>query len=166
MPLYAVLLALVAGDYTGAEPIPTDRVLLGVIHIPPLDETISAARGLGASWNGGPASVSTQARLSEARVGTTDFIDLQRREPRLAGCLSRTAGLSRTWGDAYGYLLVATGRLDLMIDPIVSPWDVAPLPVIIEESGGRYTDLDGSGVLGASAVATNGHIHDEVLASR
>ncbi len=162
VPLYAVLIALVDGAYDGSE-IDTERVLLGVIHIPPLEETISAARGLGAFWQDGSVRVSSRGELAGARVCTTDFADLHRREPALAARLDHRAAFTRTWGDAYGYLLVATGRIDAMIDPIVSPWDIAPLPVIMEEAGGRFTDLHGRAVLGKSAIATNGRIHASIL---
>ena len=162
VPLYAVLIALVDGAYDG-EQIDTARVLLGVIHIPPLGETVSAARGSGAIWDGKPAAVSGQPHLRQSRIGTTDFGDLRRREPAIAARIDADAGFTRTWGDAYGYLLTATGRLDAMIDPIVSPWDIAPLPVIVEEAGGRFTDLCGRSVLADSAVASNGRFHDALL---
>jgi len=162
VPLYAVLIALVDGAYAGEE-IETSRVLLGVIHIPPLGETLSAARGLGARWQEGAAHVSSRDELDGARVCTTDFADLRRREPVLAARIDHQASFTRTWGDAYGYLLVATGRIDAMIDPIVSPWDIAPLPVIVDEAGGRFTDLRGRAVLGESAVATNGRIHASIV---
>ena len=70
----------------------------------------------------------------------------------------------RTWGDAYGYALVATGRADVMVDPVVAVWDMAPMPVIIHEAGGRFTDL--SGVVradGGSGLASNGDLHQAVL---
>ena len=92
-------------------------------------------------------------------------------KPALTGsvrsrCLTRSRKpvVSRTWGDAFGYLLVATGRMDVMIDPVVSPWDIAPLPVIMEEAGGSYTDLEGNAVLGSSAVASSGSFHHELTA--
>ena len=175
VPLYAVLVALVEGRYDG-ERIDTARVLLGVIHIPPLAETVSAARGFGTVWESrpagriqptcNPAKVSRHSDLQGARVCTSDFAELHRLEPAVSRCLDERSALSRTWGDAYGYLLVATGRMDVMIDPIVSPWDIAPLPVIIEEAGGRFSTLDGRDVLGAHALATNGRLHDEMLSCR
>ena len=167
VPLYAVLIALVDGSYEGGE-IETSRVLAGVIHIPALNETISAARGTGAIWDSQGRSrrarVSEQAQLAESRVATSDFADLHRREPRLAGLINEGAGMCRTWGDAYGYLLVATGRLDAMVDPIVSPWDIAPLPVILEEAGGCYTTVDGRAVLGTNALGCNAALHDRFCA--
>lgn len=169
-PLYAVLIAAVDGRYDGGE-LATTRVTAGVIHVPPLGETVSAARDGGALWDAGDgrerrASVSALDTLAGVRVTTSDFADFHQREPAMAASLDRSAGLARTWGDAYGYLLVSTGRLDAMIDPIVSPWDIAPLPVIVEEAGGRFTDLDGRSLLAASAVATNGLIHDALLRER
>ncbi len=173
VPLYAVLIALVDGPYESGE-IDSARVLVGVIHIPPLAETVSAARGCGAVWESHapgpparrPATVSEHPGLRGARVCTSDFSGLRRLEPGIARSVDQGAVLSRTWGDAYGYLLVATGRVDAMIDPVVSPWDIAPLPVIIEEAGGRFSALDGRAILGANALATNGRIHDEILSCR
>ena len=70
--------------------------------------------------------------------------------------LRAAARAVRTWGDAYGYALVATGRADVMLDPVLSPWDAAPLVPIIEEAGGVFTDLDGRRThLGGHGVATN-----------
>lgn len=167
---YAVLVALLGTRYTGSEAVSTSCVEVGVIHVPPMNEMVSAARGLGALWNYGesqaPARVSAAASLDGARFGTTDFADLARREPSIFNGIRERAGMTRTWGDAYGYLLVATGRYEAMVDPIVSPWDIGPLPVIIEEAGGRYTDLSGNEVLGTSAVASNGLVHEELLRLR
>ena len=79
---------------------------------------------------------------------------------------ARAAGaVLRTWGDGYGYALVATGRIDAMCDPEVALWDVAPMPVILAEAGGRFTDLAGNVDAGqGTGLATNGHLHDEWLA--
>ena len=167
---YGVLVALVSGRYTGKHPLPVSAVQVGVIYVPPLDEMVSAARGLGATWHNGvheaPARVSDIDSLAESRIGTTDFADLARREPSIfAGIVDRSE-FTRTWGDAYGYMLVATGRYEVMMDPVMSPWDVGPLPVILDEAGGTFTDLAGEAVLGTSAVATNGRVHDELLSLR
>jgi fructose-1,6-bisphosphatase/inositol monophosphatase family enzyme len=71
----------------------------------------------------------------------------------------------RTWGDAYGYSMVATGRAEAMVDPIVSIWDVAPIGVILAEAGGRFTDLGGvDRIDGGNGAGTNGLIHDALLA--
>jgi histidinol-phosphatase len=166
VPLYAVLIACVDGRYDGSEEIPTDRVLLGVIHVPPAQETLWASRDAGAFLNGMRCNVSSHRSVSGCRFATSDFADLARREPALFASVADGAAVSRTWGDAYGYMLVATGRIDAMIDPIVSPWDIAPLPVILEEAGGACTDLDGRRVLGRSVVASNGLLQEELLSLR
>jgi fructose-1,6-bisphosphatase/inositol monophosphatase family enzyme len=78
--------------------------------------------------------------------------------------LIRRVKLNRGWGDAYGYALVATGRAEIMLDPVINPWDVAPMPVILREAGGRFTNWRGEEThQGPDGVATNGLLHDEVL---
>jgi histidinol-phosphatase len=73
---------------------------------------------------------------------------------------------SRAFGDFWSYMLVAEGAVDIACEPEVSLWDLAALSVIVEEAGGRFTDLTGADrVDGGSAVATNGLLHDRVLAS-
>jgi histidinol-phosphatase len=70
----------------------------------------------------------------------------------------------RTWGDGYGYALVATGRVAAMVDPVVEPYDIGPMPVILAEAGGRFTDLAGApGIEGGSGVGSNGRVHDAIL---
>ncbi|MFW6355685.1 MAG: inositol monophosphatase family protein [Spirochaetota bacterium] len=172
VPLYGVLIGLVAGDCDGSE-IDSARSLVGVAHFPPLGETLSAARGCGAVWDAGrgrgergsvrASAVSSCDSLDRARIMTSDFGDLHRREPELARRIDDRVPITRTWGDAYGYYLVATGRADGIVDPIVSIWDIAPLPVLLEESGGAFSDLSGRAVLGASAVASNGLLHSELV---
>jgi fructose-1,6-bisphosphatase/inositol monophosphatase family enzyme len=72
--------------------------------------------------------------------------------------------LQRTWGDAYGYALVATGRADIMVDPVMQVWDCAPFQVILEEAGGTFTDWHGNATIyGGEAVATNGALCDAVM---
>jgi fructose-1,6-bisphosphatase/inositol monophosphatase family enzyme len=77
----------------------------------------------------------------------------------------RRAGIElRTWGDGYGYALVATGRMDAMADSWAKPYDIAPMPVIISEAGGCFTDWQGApGFDGGSGLATNGRIHSALL---
>ena len=154
VPLYTVLIALVDKD----EP------CLGIIHNPPLKETVAGATGLGCFYNGEPCQVSSTANLSEAWVQVTDYAELTRRRPKFAKRLLEESFSCRTWGDAYGYMLVATGRVDVMIDPIMKVWDIAPLKPIITEAGGIFTDLDGNPVaMGESSIACNRALHDEVM---
>jgi histidinol phosphatase-like enzyme (inositol monophosphatase family) len=153
VPLYAVLVAV---EIDG-------RPSVGVIHLPALHETVAAASGLGCRWNGRPASVSPVERLSEATVLMTSVRGLEARGVRFER-LSSATKLQRGWGDAYGYALVATGRVDAMIDAAVQVWDVAPLLPILEEAGGRFTDWHGHrGIASGDAVGSNGRIHDPLL---
>jgi histidinol-phosphatase len=154
VPLYCVMLALELER----------EVVVGVVHNPPQDETVAAAMGLGCTFNGQLCRVSRTGELKGAWVHTTDYAELARRRPKFCADLTQQAGFCRTWGDAYGYLLVATGRADAMIDPIMNPWDIAALKPIILEAGGRLTDLNGEAAVKADNVlATNGALHEELL---
>ena len=154
VPLYTVLLAL---EYEG-EP------QIGIVHVPHLRETVSAATGVGSFYNGKQCHVSETKTLAEAWVQVTDYADLTRRRPEFAERLLADSYSCRAWGDAYGYLLVATGRVDVMIDPIMNIWDIAPLKPIITEAGGVFTDLDGEdNAMGTSSVACNSVLHKELM---
>jgi histidinol phosphatase-like enzyme (inositol monophosphatase family) len=146
-PLWGSLVALCEGD----------TVLAGAAYFPAVDELIAAAPSAGCWWNGSRCAVSTVASLARATVLTTDE-RFQERPVRRAGWerLSAAAAVSRSWGDCFGYLLVATGRAEAMCDPVMSPWDSAALYPIIREAGGVFTDWDGRDTaLGGSAIATN-----------
>jgi histidinol phosphatase-like enzyme (inositol monophosphatase family) len=137
-------------------------IALGVINMPALGETVYAARGLGCYHNGARARVSTRDELAGSYLTTCSFSDWD--EAALLGV--KRAGLElRTWGDGYGYALVATGRADAMVDTRAELYDLAPMPVIIEESGGRFTDLSGAPRAdGGDGLATNGRIHEALRA--
>lgn len=151
VPLYCTLLAY--EDEHGPA--------IGVIELPALGETVYAGRGLGCFCNGQPARVSTRDRLHGSYLTTSGF-DCWREKALLAAWNSGM--FMRTWGDGYGYALVATGRVEAMVDPIASVWDVAAIPVIIGEAGGRFTDFTGEpSIDGGHGLATNGLLHDEVL---
>jgi len=161
VPLYGTLIGM---EYEG-------RSAVGVIHIPALDESVYAATGCGAWYRRGdsppkPARVSRTKRLAEGLFLTSEvktFADAER-----AGVyteLEAAARLARTWGDCYGYLLVATGRAEVMVDPRMNVWDCAALQPILEEAGGTFTDFNAVPTIHAGeAVATNGVLFDEVLA--
>ena len=139
-----------------------DGPLLGVINAPALGETTWAGRDAGCFHDDTPARVSAVGAIDRAYVMTSGF---EWWPPPLRLLADRAPFTMRTWGDGYGYSLVATGRADAMVDPEAAPWDLAPLPLIIGEAGGRLTGLDGTpGVGSGSAVASNGLIHDELLA--
>jgi histidinol-phosphatase len=139
------------------------EAVVGVIHLPALDETIAAARGEGCTWNGRPCRVSAVDRLDDALVVVTDERAARARSGAWAR-LAAATGMQRTWGDCYGYALVATGRAEVALDPVVSVWDCAALLPIVEEAGGRFTDWRGRRTIrGGEAVATNGVLHAAVL---
>jgi histidinol phosphatase-like enzyme (inositol monophosphatase family) len=148
VPLYGVLIAVeIEGEMT-----------VGVVNIPVLAEIVSAAKGLGCFLNGEPAHVSNTAELKDALLLSTSF-----RFGRAAE-LQEKAKVSRTWGDCYGYVLVATGRADVMLDPVMNLWDCAPLLPIMEEAGGTFTDWAGVRTAdGGNSIATNGLLFDEVM---
>lgn len=140
------------------------RVEVGVCHLPALGETVAAATGLGCTWNGRTARVSDTRTLEEATVLFSDGRMLGERLGDRRQAFERATGLLRTWGDCYGYCLVATGRADVMIDPAMNPWDCAALVPILREAGGRFTDWTGAERIdGGDAVGTNGELHDAVL---
>jgi histidinol phosphatase-like enzyme (inositol monophosphatase family) len=142
------------------------KPLVGVAHFPALGETVGAALGHGCTWNDRPVRVSPVSHLSQAAALTTDPMELLE-GPLARGWdrLAREASLVRSWGDAYGHALVATGRAEVMVDPILSPWDAAPFVPILYEAGGRFTDLGGEPRLdGGSGISTNGILHEQVLA--
>lgn len=147
VPLWGTLVAAVEGD----------RVVAGAAYFPAVGEIVAAAAGAGCWWNDVRCSVSTVCTLGEATVLTTDerFVHYpERREPW--NCLAEQALLSRSWGDCYGYLLVATGRAEVMVDATLAEWDAAPFLPIIEEAGGVLTDWSGRRTpFGGSAIATN-----------
>ncbi len=132
---------------------------IGVINLPALGETVYAGRGLGCFLNGAPCHVSTTARVADAYVCTSGLNNW----PATTLADFAQAVKLRTWGDGYGYALVATGRVDAMIDPEIAYYDVAAMLTILPEAGGRFTDL--AGVVTASSgsgIASNGLLHDEL----
>lgn len=162
VPLYSTLLALECDG----EP------LGGVIQIPALGETVVAAVGHGAwyrsraeaDWQ--PARVSQKESLGEAVVLTSQGdLFAQRGAGEAFAELERNCWVSRTWGDGYGYLLVATGRAELMVDAKCNPWDVAAMLPILGEAGGQFTDWRGLATCRAGeGLGTNGKVHAAALA--
>jgi len=153
VPLFGTLVAL---EREG-EPV------IGVIACHAAGETASAAKGQGAFLNGERIHVSKTERLADATILMTSFQRMPRHHPRAFERLTEQGDLLRTWGDCYGYLMVAAGRADVMLDPVMSLWDVAALKPVITEAGGRLTTWSGGEALGDSAVATNGALHEAVL---
>ena len=147
VPLWGTLIAVAEGD----------RVLAGCAYFPAVNEIIAAAPGEGCWWNGRRASVNAMSTLASATALVTDdrtFTDARQRASWNA--LANAVAISRSWGDCFGYLLVATGRAEVMVDPIINPWDAACFLPIIEEAGGVFTSLGGERTaFGGHAIATN-----------
>lgn len=154
VPLWGSLVAVAEGE----------EVLAGAAWFPAVNEMIAAEKRKGCWWNGVRASVSETSTLAGAAVLLTDeraFRSVARREGWRT--LVGEAGLARTWGDCYGYLLVATGRAEVMVDPVLNAWDIACFLPIIEEAGGVITDLSGARTaFGGNAIATNRALAESV----
>ncbi len=152
VPLYTNLLALEDED----------GIAIGVINVPALGETVAAGRGLGCFANGVPTKVNDRAGLDDAYLMSSGYNDW---DDECLLRVKRSGVHQRTWGDGYGYVLVATGRVEAMFDAHAELYDLAPVPVIIAEAGGRFTSLDGHDGPGhGSGLATNGLVHDDLLA--
>jgi len=151
VPLYSTLLAF--DDEHGPA--------IGVIGLPALGQIVWAGRGRGCWFDGRPARVSDTPALDGAYLMSSSYSHWP--EPSLLA--AKRAGMHlRTWGDGYGYSLVATGRADAMVDPEVELYDVAVLPVILAEAGGRFTSVEGDPSPAAgSGLATNGILHDDMI---
>ena len=138
------------------------EVVAGAIAFPALGEEIAAARGEGCWWNGARCRVSAEADLARATVLATDErFGCAARKKAAWETLAGRAAVVRSWGDCYGYLLVATGRAELMTDGVLHAWDAVPLVPIITEAGGVLTDWNGGPAgFGDGAIATNAALAD------
>ena len=154
-PLFGTLLAL---EENGVP-------VLGAIYLPVQDQLMVGAKEFGTFLNGEQCTVSSVSNLSEARLIITDPACLAGENgDRGIAALCGKVEITRGFGDCFGYVLVASGVADIMIDPVMAYHDVAALRPIIEGAGGRLTSRQGTNeVQLASAVATNGRLHDEVI---
>jgi histidinol-phosphatase len=157
VPVWATLIAL---ERDGA-------VVVGVVSAPSLHRRWWAARGEGSFVNGRRLRVSRVADLSDAVLS---YASLGSWEQHGLGeqflTLARACWRTRGFGDFWSHMLVAEGAADLAVEPEVELWDLAAPQVIVEEAGGRFTDLGGTSTpAGGSVVSTNGLLHDRVLAT-
>ncbi len=154
VPLYATLLSFEIDE------IPQ----LGVCYFPALDEMLYAERGTGAFFNGRPCFVSAEQSLSHSVICIGSLCSLDR-HGKLAGALrlSGQALATRSWSDAYGHALVATGRAAAMIDPVVSRWDLSAMSIIVEEAGGVFSDFSGRKGIFEEAVSASAALHATIL---
>ncbi len=138
---------------------------LGVVSAPAGGRRWWAARGAGAFVDGRPIRVSRVGELADAQLcwsGIEDWDAVGRLEALVT--LARGCWRSRGIGDAWQYMLVAEGAAEIALDPEVSLWDLAAVQAIVEEAGGRFTDLTGvRRADGGGGLATNGRVHDAVL---
>lgn len=164
VPLFGVLIGL---EERG-------QAVLGVVLLPALDEMMYAARGQGAWWlpsgrkAGEPprrARVSSTPKLADGlmTISGVQYFDRVGKLPAYER-VRRAAKTDRGWGDCYGHMLVATGRAEVMLDPVMNVWDCAALAPIVMEAGGTFTDWKGDFTIhGGNAISTNGKVFEETL---
>ncbi|MFL1599522.1 histidinol-phosphatase [Gordonia amicalis] len=162
VPVWATLIALLVDG------VPT----VGVVSAPALRRRWWAAGGLGAHtcFDGEDARQLSVSGVGDLSASSLAFSSLSGWADR--GIRDRFVDLTdqvwrvRGYGDFFNYCLVAEGAVDVAAEPEVSLWDLAPLDILVREAGGRFTALDGTpGPAGGSAVASNGLLHDKVLAA-
>jgi histidinol-phosphatase len=161
VPVWATLIGLMEGP----------NVVVGVVSAPALGRRWWAAAG-GGAWTGRSLTKASRCRVS----GVTELGDASFSYSGIGGWaergmldgfmgLTQSVWRTRAYGDFWSHVLVAEGAADVSAEPDVSLWDLAAIQVIVEEAGGRFTDLSGEATPeGGSVVCTNGHLHDEVLA--
>ncbi|MGI5120401.1 histidinol-phosphatase [Marinactinospora thermotolerans] len=160
VPVWATLIALLEGD----------RPVVGLVSAPALNRRWWAARD-GGAWSGRSLAKATRCRVSQVtRIedaslsysSLTGWEEQQRLESFLG--LTRSVWRTRAYGDFWSHVMVAEGVVDISAEPELSLWDAAPLPVILEEAGGRATDLRGRDFTdGGALVCSNGALHDAAL---
>jgi histidinol-phosphatase len=161
VPVWATLIGLMEGNH----------VVAGVVSAPALGRRWWAAKGTGA-WTGKSLSSASRCHVSDVdRLGNASLSYSSLNGWEKAGRLDdfldlmRSCWRTRAYGDFWSYMLLADGAIDLVAEPELALHDMAALVVIVEEAGGQFTDLEGRpGPLGDNAVATNGHLHADVLA--
>ncbi len=170
VPLYGTMVA-VEQEIPGGN----RESLIGSVYLPGIDEGIFASQGNGAWYFTGDqsptrAEVSKTESLSDAVLVTSEVETFGERSfgngdaMSVYSRLAEATWYSRTWGDVFGYLLVATGRVDIMIDPILNVWDAAAVQPIIQEAGGRFSDWSGTSRIDAGeAIGSNGMLHKDIL---
>lgn len=133
------------------------RITAGVVSAPAMGKRWWASAGDGAFSNGEAIHVSQVAAIEEAYLSSYALT-----EPYLT--LARRSGRACAFSDFWSHMLVAEGGLDIAVEPRLAPWDMAPLQIIVEEAGGRFTNVGGEARYdGGSGVSTNGLLHDAVL---
>lgn len=155
IPLYTNLVGILVDDVP----------VVGVINAPAMQENVVAATGKGAFHKGIKTTLRQPPALTEASMMTSDVQYFNEYGYKASfEHLLTLVNTHRTWGDAYGHLMVATGRADIMLDPVLSIWDAAALLPVIEEAGGVFTDLSGNArVDGGHGFSAAPGLHESVL---
>lgn len=155
IPLFATLVGL---EFAGV-------MVAGFVSVPAFDDVYHAVRGAGAYKNDRPLRVSTVARLEAAYLAYSSLEYFDKTGTTAAYLdIARHVAWSRGFGDFYGHLLVAEGSIDAMIEPVISPWDIAALKPIVEEAGGKLTDWFGSDTIyGQGCITSNAAIHRQIV---
>jgi histidinol-phosphatase len=156
IPIWATLIAL---EEHG-------EITVGVMHNPVTGDLYTARRGAGAFVNGERLRVSDVADLGRGFFVHAG-LGLVRKTPYWDGLLRLVDATDRQrgFGDYLGYALLAEGKAEIYAEVDIKPWDVAACKIVVEEAGGRFTDLDGrSSIYSGTALATNGRLHDPALA--
>lgn len=142
-------------------------ITVGVIYAPATGDLLYAQKGAGAFDQHGPIRVSRVDTLRRSMLvfGGADVLRRAGQWPAYERLVDGS-GRQRAYGDYFGYTFVARGQAEAMIEVDVKPWDLAPLQVIVEEAGGRFTDFDGQPTIySGTAIASNGLIHEQVRAA-
>lgn len=155
VPLYGVLLGL---EIDG-------KVEVGAAYFPALNEMVTAATGRGCWLNGRRVRVSSVSELGDAVVAFTDAGSFEAfGRKRAWNRIKKAAWVRAGWGDAYGHCLVATGRAEVMLDPVMNVWDCAPFPPILSEAGGYFGDWSGNATIYSNeAVSVNSQLFSDVI---
>lgn len=142
------------------------KPVLGVCYFPALDEMLYAEKGRGTYLNGRLCRVSARSDISRCTLSCGSHASMDRKGySEFFLSLAKEAMTTRTWSDAYGHALVATGRIEAMIDPTVALWDVSAMAIIVEEAGGQMTDFKGNPYPHSEAISSNGLLHNMLLRS-
>ena len=159
VPVWSTLIALLVDG----------TPVVGVVSAPALGRRWWAGEGEGAftSFGGATRRISVSG-INDLGSASLSFSDLttgwDERRPRFIELIDEVWRV-RAYGDFWSYCLVAEGAVDIAVEPEVNPWDVAPLDILVREAGGSFTNFHRErGPHGGSAVATNGLLHDAVLA--
>lgn len=156
IPLFATQIALMEDG----------EVIVGVSNAPTMNELMSAEKGKGAFLNDKKINVSKIESLSDSYLvfgGIKHFKKYGYLDHLLK--IAENAGGHRGFGDAWSFHLLAQGKIDIIVEAKVKIWDIAALKIIVEEAGGKVTDITGNDITknSASIIATNRYLHDSVL---